>query len=93
MSVASDDVEPLTFTFEDDGLIPNNPMPLLLRRFMQPMSHIFLLHAISRAERECLQVVRRVVRSFFLQKGWMSCVFIKLNQIVAIVAAARPALP
>ena len=24
------DVEPLTFSFEDDGLVPNNPMPLLL---------------------------------------------------------------
>jgi uncharacterized protein YjlB len=30
MSVVSADVEPLTFTFEDDGLVPNNPMPLLL---------------------------------------------------------------
>ena len=30
MSVVSDDIEPLTFTFEDDGIVPNNPMPLLL---------------------------------------------------------------
>ena len=30
MSVVSDEVEPLTFVFEDDGLVPNNPMPLLL---------------------------------------------------------------
>ena len=30
MSVISADIEPLTFTFEDDGLVPNNPMPLLL---------------------------------------------------------------
>src|SRR5258706_9188476 len=30
MSVVSADIEPLTFTFEDDGLVPNNPMPLLL---------------------------------------------------------------
>ena len=30
MSVVSVDIEPLTFTFEDDGLVPNNPMPLLL---------------------------------------------------------------
>ena len=30
MSVVSDDVEPLTFIFENDGLVPNNPMPLLL---------------------------------------------------------------
>jgi uncharacterized protein YjlB len=29
MSVVSDDIEPLTFTFEDDGIVPNNPMPLL----------------------------------------------------------------
>jgi uncharacterized protein YjlB len=30
MSVVSDDIEPLTFIFEDDGLVPNNPMPLLV---------------------------------------------------------------
>ena len=30
MSVVSDDVEPLTFVFEDDGLVPNNPLPLLI---------------------------------------------------------------
>ncbi len=30
MSVVSDDIEPLTFTFEDDGIVPNNPLPLLL---------------------------------------------------------------
>jgi uncharacterized protein YjlB len=30
MSVVSTDIEPLTFTFEDDGLVPNNPLPLLL---------------------------------------------------------------
>jgi uncharacterized protein YjlB len=30
MSVVSDDIEPLTFVFEDDGLVPNNPMPLLV---------------------------------------------------------------
>jgi len=30
MSVVSDDVEPLSFSFEDDGIVPNNPMPLLL---------------------------------------------------------------
>ena len=30
MSVVSDDIEPLTFTFEDDGLVPNNALPLLL---------------------------------------------------------------
>jgi uncharacterized protein YjlB len=31
MSVVSD-VEPLTFVFADDGLVPNNPMPLLVYR-------------------------------------------------------------
>src|SRR5882757_6376231 len=30
MSVVDDDIQPLTFSFEDDGLIPNNPMPLLI---------------------------------------------------------------
>ena len=30
MSVTSDDIEPLTFTFEDDGLVPNNWLPFLV---------------------------------------------------------------
>jgi uncharacterized protein YjlB len=30
MSVVSADVEPLTFVFADDGLVPNNPMPFLV---------------------------------------------------------------
>jgi len=30
MPVVSDDVEPLSFVFEDDGLVPNNPMPFLV---------------------------------------------------------------
>ena len=30
MSVINPDIEPLTFIFEDDGLVPNNPMPLLV---------------------------------------------------------------
>jgi uncharacterized protein YjlB len=30
MSVVSADVEPLVIAFEDDGLVPNNPMPLLV---------------------------------------------------------------
>jgi uncharacterized protein YjlB len=30
MSVVTADVEPLTIIFEDDGLVPNNPMPLLV---------------------------------------------------------------
>jgi uncharacterized protein YjlB len=32
MPVVNVDVEPLTFVFEDDGLVPNNPMPLLVYR-------------------------------------------------------------
>jgi hypothetical protein len=28
MAVVSDDLEPLTFVFQDDGLVPNNPLPL-----------------------------------------------------------------
>ena len=30
MSVVSADLEPLTFVFADDGLVPNNPMPFLV---------------------------------------------------------------
>ena len=30
MSVVSDAIEPLTFVFADDGLVPNNPMPFLV---------------------------------------------------------------
>src|SRR3979409_2662633 len=29
MSVVSDEVEPLSFVFKDDGIVPNNPMPFL----------------------------------------------------------------
>jgi uncharacterized protein YjlB len=32
MSVVSDDIEPLVFVFEDDGIVPNNPLPFLLYR-------------------------------------------------------------
>ena len=32
MSVVSADLEPLTIVFADDGLVPNNPMPLLVYR-------------------------------------------------------------
>mgnify|MGYP000754729367 CR=1 FL=1 len=32
MSVVSADIEPLTFIFEDDGLVPNNPLPFLVYR-------------------------------------------------------------
>jgi uncharacterized protein YjlB len=30
MSVVSAELEPLSFVFEDDGLVPNNPMPFLV---------------------------------------------------------------
>jgi uncharacterized protein YjlB len=30
VSVVSDEIEPLTFIFEDDGLVPNNRLPLLV---------------------------------------------------------------
>ncbi len=30
MSVVSDDIEPLTFVFQDDGLVPNNRLPFLV---------------------------------------------------------------
>jgi len=30
MSVVSADIEPLTFHFKDDGLVPNNPLPFLI---------------------------------------------------------------
>ena len=30
MAVVSADIEPLTFIFEDDGLVPNNPLPFLV---------------------------------------------------------------
>jgi uncharacterized protein YjlB len=30
MSVVSEDIEPLSFTFADDGVVPNNPLPFLV---------------------------------------------------------------
>lgn len=30
MSVVSNDIEPLTLVFEDDGLVPNSPLPFLV---------------------------------------------------------------
>ena len=30
MSVVSEEIEPLAVVFEDDGLVPNNPMPFLI---------------------------------------------------------------
>ncbi|QIG97535.1 MULTISPECIES: cupin domain-containing protein [unclassified Bradyrhizobium] len=32
MPVVRSDAEPLTFVFQDDGLVPNNPMPFLVYR-------------------------------------------------------------
>jgi uncharacterized protein YjlB len=32
MSMVIDDIKPLTFFFEDDGLVPNNPMPFVIYR-------------------------------------------------------------
>jgi uncharacterized protein YjlB len=32
MSVVSADAKPLTFVFEDDGLVPNNPLPFLVHK-------------------------------------------------------------
>ena len=30
MFVVNADIEPLSFVFEDDGLVPNNPLPFLV---------------------------------------------------------------
>ena len=30
MPVANTDLEPLTFVFADDGLVPNNPLPFVI---------------------------------------------------------------
>ncbi len=30
MPVVSEDIEPLTFVFKDDSLVPNNPLPFLV---------------------------------------------------------------
>ncbi|KIZ46156.1 MULTISPECIES: hypothetical protein [Rhodopseudomonas] len=30
MSLTRDQIKPLTFVFEDDGLVPNNPLPLII---------------------------------------------------------------
>ena len=30
MSIVSADIEPIAVVFEDDGLVPNNPMPFLV---------------------------------------------------------------
>jgi uncharacterized protein YjlB len=39
MSVVSAKLEPLTFHFEDDGLVPNNPMPFLVYKSAVALDH------------------------------------------------------
>jgi len=55
MSVASAKLEPLTFHFADDGLVPNNPMPFLVYRGAL---------ALDRREPE------RSIERLFAQNGW-----------------------
>src|SRR6266481_8645048 len=39
MPVVSADIEPLTFVFADDGLVPNNPMPFLVYKGAVAIDH------------------------------------------------------
>ena len=39
MPVVSADLEPLTFVFADDGLVPNNPMPFLVYKDAVDVDH------------------------------------------------------
>ena len=39
MSAVSAKLEPLTFLFEDDGLVPNNPMPFLVYKGVVALDH------------------------------------------------------
>jgi uncharacterized protein YjlB len=39
MSVVSEDLEPLTFVFGDDGLVPNNAMPFLVYKRAISLDH------------------------------------------------------
>ena len=39
MPVVSADLEPLTFVFADDGLVPNNPMPFLVYKGAVDLEH------------------------------------------------------
>jgi uncharacterized protein YjlB len=55
MSVVSTKLEPLTFHFADDGLVPNNPMPFLVYRGAV---------ALDRREPE------RSIETLFAQNGW-----------------------
>src|ERR1700758_1516917 len=55
MPVVSADLEPLTFVFTDDGLVPNNPMPVLIYK-----------GAIEFGSRE----PERVIETIFAGNGW-----------------------
>ena len=55
MSLASAKLEPLTFHFDDDGLVPNNPMPFLVYKGAI---------LVGGAEPE------RTVEMLFAQNGW-----------------------
>jgi uncharacterized protein YjlB len=39
MSLVSADIQPLTFVFADDGLVPNNPMPFLVYKRAVDLAH------------------------------------------------------
>ena len=39
MPVVSAEIEPFTFVFEDDGLVPNNPMPFLVYKQAIPVDN------------------------------------------------------
>lgn len=55
MSVAGAKLEPLTFHFSDDGLVPNNPMPFLVYKGAI---------VLDRVEPE------RTIEMLFAQNGW-----------------------
>src|SRR5215475_13835665 len=55
MPVVSADMEPLTFVFADDGLVPNNPKPFLIYKGAI---------AFGRSEPE------RVIETIFAGNGW-----------------------
>ena len=50
MSVVSDDIEPLTFVFEDDGLVPNNPLPFLVYKQARSTS---TTRTLKKPSRDC----------------------------------------
>ncbi|WP_291866614.1 hypothetical protein [Bradyrhizobium sp.] len=39
MPVVREDIEPLAFVFEDDGLVPNNPLPFLVYKGAVDVAH------------------------------------------------------